>query len=282
MSRLYAYPKFSHGDQFGIRLGGPGLGNLFFPFARAIIYADKYNIPLINPTWPNIKVGPILRNERDKRFYLNLFNTTGITGPRKYYLLNTIHKTLESDKIPANKDTIIVFSGLGNYFNDIKTHYSLVKERILTIVKEHYLKNIDTEYDCIALHLRMGDYTEKRRIDLEWCLEVIHQLRMAVGEKRVLLFTDERDSEIGEILNKIQKADIAFFGNAISDLIAMSRCKFLIASDSTFSGWAAYFGRMPVIFQKRHFGPVYPEKDEFEIVLDNPNDLNKFFNVLKS
>ena len=87
MSRLFVFPKFSQGDHFGIRLGGPGLGNLLFPFARAIIYSNKNNIPLINPTWPNIKVGPVLRNERDKRFYIDLFKTTGITGPYKYYLL---------------------------------------------------------------------------------------------------------------------------------------------------------------------------------------------------
>ena len=276
MSRLYVFPKFSQGDNLGIRLGGPGLGNLFFPFARAVIYSHENNIPMINPTWPNIKIGPILRNERDKRFYLNLFKSAGIKGPQKYYLLNTIGKIQESDEISLNnidRNSIIVFSGLRNYFQDIKPHYTLVKEKILSIVKTKYLQNIDADYDCIGIHLRLGDYSKERRNDLEWSLEVIRQMRKALGQKRVLLFSDERESELGEILNKINNVEVGFFGNAISDLVAMSRCRYLIASDSTFSAWAAYLGRMPVIFQKRHFGTVLYEKNEFELVLDNPTDL---------
>ena len=276
MPRIYTFPKFSQGDHFGIRLGGPGLGNLFFPFARAVIFSHLNDLPMINPTWPNIKIGPIIRNERDKRFYLNLFKSTGIKGPQKYYLLNTIGKIQESDEISLNnidKNSIIVFSGLRNYFQDIQPHYALVKKKILSIVKTQYLKKIDPDYDYIGIHLRLGDYSKERRNDLEWSLEVVRQMRKVIGQKKVLLFSDERESELSEILGKINNVEVAFFGNAISDLIAMSRCRYLIASDSTFSAWAAYLGRMPVIFQKRHFGPILYRENEFELVLENPNNL---------
>lgn len=281
MSTLYAFPKFSYGDNLGIRLGGPGLGNLLFPFARAIVYSYKHNIPMINPTWPNIKVGPITRKERDKRFYLNLFEPVGMNGFKKYFLLNTlkmIHETRLSE-INLEKNTILVFSGLRNYFDDIRYDHEIIKEKILTVIKKRFLQKIDPEYDCIGLHLRLGDFNTNQRMDFNWCVEVIRQVRKFTGPKTVLLFTDGTDADLVEIFRNINNIEKVFFGNAISDLIALSRCEFLIASDSTFSGWAAYLGRMPVIFQKRHFNAIYYNKHEIEILSERTEEVQ---NLLKA
>jgi len=281
MPKLYAFPKFSYADNLGIRLGGPGLGNLLFPLARAIVYSHKNNIPMINPTWINIKVGPIIRKERDKRFYFNLFEPAGITGFKKYFLLNTLKKVPEShiSEINSDKDAIMVFSSLRNYFEDIKYDHEIVKEKILKIVKNRFLDRIDPAYNCIGLHLRLGDFTASQRMNLNWCIEVIRQVRKVIGSKTVLLFSDGKDADLDEIFRNINHIEKVFFGNAISDLIALSRCEFLIASDSTFSGWVAYLGRMPVIFQKRHFNAIYYKKHEIEILSERTEEVQ---NLLKA
>ena len=67
---MYIYPNFGDKEYFNIiRVGGPGLGNLLFPYFRAYIYAIRYKGNLIDPIWPTFKLGPILRNELDNRFY---------------------------------------------------------------------------------------------------------------------------------------------------------------------------------------------------------------------
>ena len=69
----YVCAKLSQFDSIGIRLGGPGLGNMLFPWARSVVFANKYNLKRINTTWPTVKLGPILRGEFDNRFYSDLF-----------------------------------------------------------------------------------------------------------------------------------------------------------------------------------------------------------------
>ena len=96
---IYIYPKLSEPDMNLFRLGGAGLGNILFTYARAVVYAAKNErIKIIWPTWPSIKLGPILRNEKDKRFYADLFkNNSGyISGLKKIVLRMTKKKMVVS------------------------------------------------------------------------------------------------------------------------------------------------------------------------------------------
>ena len=77
--------KFSKIDLFDFRLGGPGLGNLLFPWARGVIFARKNNIPVLSPNWKTFKIGTYLRSEKDKRTYNDLFVKNGKSGFSKYY-----------------------------------------------------------------------------------------------------------------------------------------------------------------------------------------------------
>jgi hypothetical protein len=48
------------------------------------------------------------------------------------------------------------------------------------------------------------------------------------------------------------------FGSAIADLWALSNANVLVASGSTFSMWASYLGRMPVIWHPGQLScPLY-------------------------
>ena len=85
----FAYPLFEKYDLGVVRLLGPGLGNLLFPWARAVVACDRDGLTLIDPTWPSIKVGPLLRGEADLRFYGSLFRPAphSVSGLRKLMLL---------------------------------------------------------------------------------------------------------------------------------------------------------------------------------------------------
>jgi hypothetical protein len=86
---LYSYVHPSRYDLSFVRILGPGLANLLFPWARFITATERFQLAPIEPTWFQLKVGPFLRNELDKRTHHNLFRHTGeqISGRRKVRLL---------------------------------------------------------------------------------------------------------------------------------------------------------------------------------------------------
>src|SRR6476620_11629916 len=54
-----------------------GLGNRLFPWARCRVFSLKNNVPMLRPTWAQLRIGPLLRGESDLRHYSDLF----IAGP---------------------------------------------------------------------------------------------------------------------------------------------------------------------------------------------------------
>ena len=89
----YTFVSLGRLESFGVRLGGAGLGNILFPWARALVYAQENSCIRIQTTWKNLKIGTFLRKERDKRLYFDLFTgEDGISGFKKFWLLNFSNK----------------------------------------------------------------------------------------------------------------------------------------------------------------------------------------------
>ena len=65
-------PILSRPDIGFIRRTGPGLDNLLFPLARALI-VSRGDGELVFPTMRQFKVGPFLRREDDLRTYGDIF-----------------------------------------------------------------------------------------------------------------------------------------------------------------------------------------------------------------
>jgi hypothetical protein len=82
------------------------------------------------------------------------------------------------------------------------------------------------------------------------------------------LFSDGTDDELRE-LTAIDNVEKKFFGNAIGDIIALSKTRMIIGSPSTFSGWGAYLGQVPIIFPKREFSRVLIDIEK-ETVIEDP------------
>jgi len=66
---MYHYPLLSSLDIGLIRAPGPGFGNLLFPIGRALQEAKSKKEVFVRPTMLNLKIGPLIRMEKDLRLY---------------------------------------------------------------------------------------------------------------------------------------------------------------------------------------------------------------------
>lgn len=270
--RIIYYPSLSNIDLSWYRLGGPGLANCMFIASRAYILCIKNNGIYISPTWSKLSIGPILRHERDKRIYSTLFYSKGVKGIKKLFLLII-------NKLRLNKN-IKTISGLNNYFQDLNESFPLIKKYFELIVKPETINGVKG-YDFqkyIAIHVRLGDYLPQLRISINWYLGIVSSVLKINPEQKFMLFSDGTEEELKPLLS-MPNVERVFFGNAFADMYAMSKCKFVVASDSTFSAWGAFLGQRPILFNRRHFPPVYNGNIP-EIVVGNSTDLPSVFREL--
>ena len=94
--KKYVFASLGKLESLGIRIGGAGLGNMLFTWAKSIVYAKNNNLIFIPPTWNSLKIGPMLRGEFDKRFYNNLFkNDPSFSVFKKFWVLNFKRKEVQ-------------------------------------------------------------------------------------------------------------------------------------------------------------------------------------------
>lgn len=297
-SILYVYPKLSKYDLIFFRASGHGLGNLLFPFARAIVYAKKKKVPVIWPTWNQLKIGPIIRGEKDKRTYHNLFVRTKnyIGGIEKIKILALSKKISETESIkswPKSKMIVKEFSGMEGMFNPILRYREFIKSELFSITRRHHLKGYYYDFNgSISVHIRLGDFKETKnfnklkkgksnyRIPLSWYIEKIENIRdYFKSEIPVYVFSDGADDELSPILS-LRSSKRVFFGSSLADLWALSKSNVLIASNSTFSMWASYLGEMPVVWYKINVKTkLNNEEIESQEYQDIPNDFLEKLNM---
>lgn len=262
----YIYPKLPAVKTFPfIRLGGYGLANCLFVYAKAIVLAERYQASILTPTWINFSIGPYLRNQIDKRHYYGLFVANEeISGfKRLYHLLNT---TSNENEFCATDKTLVV-EGIYDFFKPLLFHHNLINKYLLNHINPKLLAPIrDFDFsNCIATHVRLGDFTQERRIPLTWYKQKI--LDCFINDP-VLIFSDGKDEELVSLLELPNVKRISF-GNAIADLIAMSRCKYIIGSDSSYSAWGAFLGQVPCSFYRLEFGQILENEKLQDIVESN-------------
>jgi hypothetical protein len=140
-----------------------------------------------------------------------------------------------------------------------------VREELVSITRPQHLKGLMAPHEkSIVLHVRLGDFVapegESRipsgawctRMPLPWYQSAIAACRRTLGsDTPVRVFSDGSDDELRPLLS-IPRVRRASFGTSIADLHALSTAHVFIASGgSTFSMWASYLGRMPVVWHPR-------------------------------
>lgn len=246
-------------------MGRYGLGNMLFPWARCYLWCKDHNIPMIAPRWTQIRVGPYLRRERDKRNYQLLFHHTGyIAGLKRLWLLVTAQKISEGDKDAAfhkvsSGNTVIVFQGMEDLFRPILARSEEVKHELRRITRRRFLPHQTVSAPFIGIHVRLGDFSELEtvgtylnkvnvRLPLAWYSDILCRLRQELGfDARALVFSDGSAEELKALL-ALPGVTLCRRGAAVSDLLALSQAAVIIASGSTFSMWASYLGQVPTIW----------------------------------
>lgn len=265
MGYRYIYPKLPavRTNSF-FRIGGNGLANCLFVYAKAIVIAYLTGAKLISPTWFNLSIGTYLRRQADKRHYLGLINSSNeIKGIKKVFLLAAKRKTLDLDAFQKKDADILIVEGIYDFFTPLIDHQEVVSNYILSHINKSLLTEID-QFDfnnTVAVHVRLGDFPISRRIPMDWYKKEIAKHK----DSKILIFSDGTDEELKELLG-LSNTQRVFFGGAIQDIVAISRCSYLIGSDSSFSAWGAFLGQVPCSFYRLQFGKVLVESSKQSIL----------------
>jgi hypothetical protein len=252
---MYIFAKLGKFEFLFTRFFGSGLGNILFPWARSVVAAKKYGLQCIEPTWLNLRVGSIIRKESDLRFYSDLFFNANenICGFKKIIIL-IFFKTVpeqELEKSGLHKNKIVIFTGMKGFFQPIVNDYEFINYQLIKITSPKHLLGLSFDFsNSISLHVRLGDFKAgKQTTPIEWYVNVVNLVRkISRSDLKLYIFSDGCDKELWPLLALHNSQRLAF-GSSIADLLALSRSNILICSKgSTFSMWASYLGRMPVIW----------------------------------
>jgi hypothetical protein len=299
-SQHFAYPKVGQRDYGLFRVGGGwGLGNLLLPWARALVASRAHGLTLIRPTWLQFVKAPFLRGG-DLRLYCGLFHRfeQEVAGLRRLFLLAGLPRYREADLVegglPHAPRGIVIFEGIEGFFESIVDDYALVRSQLIAMTRPRHLGGLRWDFrGSISVHVRRGDFSQptdtseiasgkcNMRIPLEWYVSVVKEIRCRLGrDVRVYVFSDGKERELTGLLEMPQVQRLTF-GSSIADLIALSCAHLLVASGSTFSMWASYLGRMPVIW---HAGQLkqrlYHDHPEAEQECQNAEELPDQFHQL--
>lgn len=273
LNMKYIYPRLGIFEFGFVRIGGPGLANCMLLAIRAYQYSKELGVRFVNPCWFKVSIGPYLRREKDKRHYFGLFNPYGVSGISRFLLINkcVFRESQLSDFIKSEKGILYV-EGLGQYFEGLNPKIAVEYVNRITKNRIKQRVNLCDFSNTIAIHVRLGDYgtSSPWSTPIKWYASLIDQMKEVNPQLNFAIFSDGSDEQLKDLMIR-ERVKKVFLGNALADILAMGRCKVVIASNSTFSALGAFIGHKPVIFRERLFGPVYADKSQLEYVLgDNP------------
>jgi hypothetical protein len=226
-----------------------GLGNMLFPWARCVTWCHATGAEMIAPRWRKFRIGPYGRREPDKRQYQRLFLDEGyVRGLRRAWLEVSAHRIDEAqvNERTEERNTVVQFKGLGDYFRSLRGHADEVKAELIRITRPHLIPK-DIGGPFVGVHIRLGDFPATWRRPLQWYVQVVRGLWAALGGKvPIVVFSDGSADEIRPVLS-LGGVHRSIGGTAITDLLQLARASCIVASHSTFSLWGAYLGSIPTI-----------------------------------
>jgi len=255
---IYHYPSLSKHDFLFFRLHGAGLANHLFPMYRAFQKSRQTNGIFLFPTMTQVKIGPIIRREQDKRIYFNLFQRRSINELIKLKVLASSNKFNESnyELLDKTKDGVIIYEGMEGFSYNEKYYFfkffnnefrndfvNILMEKTKNKVRlSSELSNI--RKDDICVHIRRGDFPDK--LSDEWYIKSINYVVQEFPGSKIRIFTDDINSLRDNILS-IKNISVDSSFNAWHALIKMSAHGTIVASKSTFAMWSAFIGNQKVI-----------------------------------
>ena len=248
-------------------LGRHGLGNMLLPWARCYLWCKDNNVPMIAPIWTQLRIGPYLRRDRDKRNYNRLFHHRGyISGIRRIFYLLTLRRVPEErrDEVVQRSAefnrSIVVLRGMGDYFESIKSRHTELMAELRRITKPAFADTGLSHKKFVGIHVRRADFSipsdtsvlrqgqQNYQIPLDWYISALKSIRACLGwEAEALVFSDGSPNELKELLS-LPNVALYSGGSAITHMLALSEARVMVASGSTFSMWASFLGQVPCIW----------------------------------
>lgn len=275
---IYSYPRLSKTDLLVLRIGGNGLGNLLFTWARCLSRSRREDWRMIWPTWYSHKPKNKRVNPYDIRTYGDLFHPTddyisGIPKARHVLFRKRISEA-EAQSAPPKAGSVVQFRGMAGKFQPFLDDLERVRKELLAMTREPHLAGFTAADPApIGIHVRRGDFLQRgsyeetisalnSMLPLSWYMSALKAVREQCGKPvRAYVFSDGTDEELAPLLTMDQVRRVEF-GSSIADILALSRSRLLIASGSTFSQWGTYLGQAPTI--------AHPGKVDQRLLLDHP------------
>ena len=244
------------GFDFGFfRIGGPGLGNLLFPIARSVIKCRDDNKKFLWPTIRQIKIGPLLRGEKDLRLYGDIFIHRSFLDVVRYISFRYFRRLEPSD----------VEAGLGDFFcsfskNDAIYFNSLLRRRMKATIGQS---------TKISVHIRRGDFAKSSEaqltfnnlLDITWFDQhITNLLRKGFNKENITVYSSDVDDEVRSLLEK-HKLKLSNNNCPLSTILEISGSDIIIPSLSTFSLWAIFLGEAKYILPENCDLPKYMNED---------------------
>lgn len=252
-------------------VGRTGLGNMLFPWARAEVFCKTRGALMLAPQWVNVcRVGPWLRRERDKRYYLSNFSNRGfIQGLRRFYVLHTAGHVGEADcyERPGcggeGVRRVVDFKGMDGFFSPFLRDQAYVKERLYAIAAPAIVRQAEqfSADPFIGVHIRRGDFHRGGlAVEDAWYLMAIERAVKSVEAARkplpIRVFSDAAPETLQFLTDSFPAVTFMPKAPALLDLLLLSRSQALVGtSRSTFSMWAVFLGQMPSIWHTRERPP---------------------------
>ncbi len=278
-SSTLVYPALgSVYDLWFVRMSGSGLGNAFYNYFQAVVLADRCNAAVIVPPWFSVKIGPILRRQSGKRFYLGMFRPYRgeIRGLYKLWIFLSRYRNRNMVEVDGSRPVELAKGYLNIVtvnnkftFEGLYPYRDAIRQRILGIVNDPVPPgHCWGQGNFIAVHVRMGEFAQVAdtklltggqsnvRIPLSWYVAVVSELRLRYPQMPVLIFSDGKEHELTPLLES--GASLYRSGSDMTDLLAMSSASILVGSNSTYSRWAAFLGDMPSVWIKREIQEEKP------------------------
>ena len=255
-----------------IRLGGVGLGNLLLPWARALVYARPRGIAVEWPIWPQYYSEAWERGDHDKRFYGTFFRRTAEYTPPQWVwetkripfrwfqkeLILKFTEDQKSDFEASVEAAILCFRGCRSFYKDLLGHSKQIWDELRKISRLNLSEARERGQGAIGVHVRLGDFSQRGwATPIDWYVEQVSEIRKRLPRKRVVVFCDDGPQAIERLLafNDVEYSSTS--SNALLDLAHMSGVDGLIAGNgSTFSGWAIFFGGMPILTWADQYWPI--------------------------
>lgn len=271
-----------------VRLRG-GLGNQLFQYsaglakARALeakLVIDARQLPvnaeMVNGVshWPEqisaFRHGAdtILRSPRvniQRSRLRQIERATGDAAPRLLarwgIYANELNPSLETFAAIRNTQVSInAYCNSPSYFQGLEAE---IRDRISDLVQpsDDFLGDFAAvqKNSPLAIHIRLGDYKNLKSIyggvDVRYFVNSVALARQLSGDREVWLFSDEPQLASNILDGNIANLRIAPTSNrltSLESLLIISKCEGIVASNSTFSWWAAFLMKQsaPIIFPR--------------------------------